>query len=688
MGKKKKVKSLEAILTRAEKLFRKANYPLAKTEFEKARKMVKPEDVEKLRDIAGKIKICNKEAEGLKAEDLVRRAKKYARKGNPQEALRCFEEAYGITGEDWIREKIDRLLAILHDHDISKAARGAETAGEYLKAADLYEQVFAAQNRGDILFKRARCLVKAGRHREAISIFRDLDVRDNSAVYDYGFALAKEGRYYECLKVWDNIRSQDSGFTEQKEAVRVLLKADLYNRFNEAKDFGRIYDETKYLINSAGLQGLDGLLEYSKYAWIDELWKEEQYENIAELLTRSPTEIRHALVLLYAKTYFKLAEMSNTHLDDLKLFWLNAVYSGVSGRLSSRPEEDERVRRELIQMAEDLIKRHVSTEDESAKGLLTLWNIERKLIKDLHTIVGNRQDLDHLVLTPQLAARFGKSDQVLQLIRENMSFFKNKEHYLIAGSYYSVVAQALFHMENGEYEEAIANLPNETNGDEFVDYGVNRVEFAYGLYCLENGGSKLGRYFEGSPALFDISPGYEKELIEKAMNVYEIHTLTRYKEVLNSIQRKRSSKGIASTLSIVMSRWAIEAYNDEQINAKTLATTLRKALSLDPENEHARGNLNDTKVDLEKIGLIKALDRHKMNKACKIAAESEYQEVRDDFFSFIKLNLDSLDQMGFEDKEKTFLLRDFYGWCSRVDESHPILYEIDDILDQLEQGER
>jgi len=197
MGKKKKVKSLEAVLTRAEKLFRKANYPLAKREFEKARKMVKPEDVDKLKDIAGKIKICGKKAEGQKAEDLVRRAKKYARKGNPQEALRCFEEVYRITGEDWIREKTDRLLAILHDRDISKAARDAEAAGEYLKAADLYEQVFVAQNKEDILFKKGRCLVKAGRYREAISIFSDLDVRDNSAVYDYGFALAKEGRYYE-----------------------------------------------------------------------------------------------------------------------------------------------------------------------------------------------------------------------------------------------------------------------------------------------------------------------------------------------------------------------------------------------------------------------------------------------------------------------------------------------------------
>lgn len=684
MGKKKKVKNLETILTRAEKLFRKANYPLAKREFEKARKMVKPEDVEKLRDITEKIKICGKEAAGLKAEDLVRRAKKYARKGNPQEALKCFKEAYGISGEDWVREKIDRLLAILHDRDISKAARDAEASGEYLKAADLYEQVFAAQNRDDILFKRARCLVKAGRHKEAISIFRGLDVGDNSSLYDYGFALAKEDRYYECLKVWDNIKSQDSGFTEQKETVRILLKTDLYNRFKEAKDFGRIFDETKYLVNSAGLQGLDGLLEYSKYAWIDELWKEEQYETIADLITGSPTEISNAMVPLYAKTYFKLAEMSDTHLDDLRLFWLNAVYSGVSGKLSSGPEEDEIVRRELIQMAEGLITRHVNGEDGSAEDLLTLWNKEQKLIKDLHALVGNRQDLAHLILTPQLAARFGKSAEVLQLIRENMSFFKNREHYLTAGSYYSLAAQALFHMENGEYEEAIANLPNETNGDEFVDYGVKRVEFAYGLYCLENGGSKLGRYFEGSPSLFEISPGYEKELIEKAMNVYEIHKLTRYKEVLDVIHRIGPSKGIESALSIVMSRWAIEAYNDERINDKTLAITLRKALALDPENEHARGNLNDTKVDLERINLIKALDKHKMNKACKIAAESEYQEVRDDFFAFFRRNLDSLDQMGFGDKEKAFLLRDFYGWCARVDDSHSILYDIDVMLDQLE----
>jgi len=298
MGKKKKVKSLEAVLTRAEKLFRKANYPLAKREFEKARKMVKPEDVDKLKDICREDQNMRQKGGRAKGRRSGEEGKKYARKGNPQEALRCFEEVYRITGEDWIREKTDRLLAILHDRDISKAARDAEASGEYLKAADLYEQVFVAQNKEDILFKKGRCLVKAGRYREAISIFSDLDVRDNSAVYDYGFALAKEGRYYECLRVWDNIRSQDSGFTQQKETVRIKLKADLYKRFKEAKDFGRIFDETKYLVNSVGLKGLHGLLEYSKYAWIDELWKEEQYETIAELLARPSTEISHALVLL------------------------------------------------------------------------------------------------------------------------------------------------------------------------------------------------------------------------------------------------------------------------------------------------------------------------------------------------------------------------------------------------------
>lgn len=248
MAKKKKAKSLQSILARAEKLFHRGNYPLAKREFEKAWRMVEQEGVtERREEIARKIEICSKEAERLKVEDLVKRAKKYARKRNLQGALRCFEQAHEITGEDWIRERIGRLQGALLRRDTVKAARDAEAGGEYEKAAALYEQAFITQKREDLLAKRACCLVKAKRYEEAISVFKDLVVSDHGAMYNYGFALARVGRYYECLKVWDNIASQVKGFLEQKKAVRSLLAADLYKRFGRGQDFARIHEEGQYL---------------------------------------------------------------------------------------------------------------------------------------------------------------------------------------------------------------------------------------------------------------------------------------------------------------------------------------------------------------------------------------------------------------------------------------------------------
>ncbi|MBW2145425.1 MAG: hypothetical protein JRG73_18870 [Deltaproteobacteria bacterium] len=676
---KKKTQSLESILARAEKLFDKGNYPLAKREFEKAGRMFERAD------IAEKIKICNKETEKLKAKDLVKRAMKHAKKNNLRKALGCYEEAYRISGDDWITEKIARLQEVLLGRDTGKAARDAEAAGQYLRAVELYEQTFTALKREEFLIKKARCLVKAERYGEAISVFQNLTLSDIGALYDYGFALAKLGRYYGCLKIWDDIASRDSGFLEQKEAVRSLLEEDIYRRFDRANDFASIYEEGGYLLNSTNRQGLDGLVEYCKYAWIEELWKEERYETIAGLLFHSPAKMEPTLLGLYAKICFKLAETSGAHLADLTMFWLTAVYSEIVGRCSSGAEDRAKIRRKLIRMAEDLIKKYADPGEDAAEKQVIGWNIEKKLVEDLYDLVGDREDLAHLVCTPQFAARFGKSDQVLRLIRDNRDFFGNTEHYLMTGSYYSPAGQSLYHLERGEYEKALASLPDTKDGDEFQNYGILRVKFAYGLYCLEQGFSRPGRYFETATALFDISSRYEREFKEKAFEVYEPDELRRYEEVLIDIHRKRPSKSIKEALSLVMSRRAIEEYNQDLMNSRNLEITLIKALTLNPENELARGTLNDLQVDLEIQELDKALIKFRMNKACKIAAESEYQEVLDYFFDFMEKCVEGLDEMGLTNKEKILRLNDLHGWCTRVDDSHSILYDIDRMLKQLEQ---
>ncbi|MBW2738051.1 MAG: hypothetical protein JRE64_04205, partial [Deltaproteobacteria bacterium] len=450
-------------------------------------------------------------------------------------------------------------------------------------------------------------------------------------------------------------------------------------------DFARLYKEGKYLLDSAGRQDMAGLVEYCKYAWIKELWRDEQYDTIWELLFDFPATVEPVLIALYAKTCFKLAKISGTHLSDLSMFWLTAVYnSELSGKFSLEVEQREIVRQKLIQMAEALIKETVNPGDETAQTVLTCWNIDNKLIKYIHALAGDREDMAHLVCTPRFAALFGKSAQILRLIKGNKNFFDNTEQYLMTGCYYSPAGQSLYHLEARQYEKAFDSLPEVIDRDEFATYGMLKVKFFCGLNCLENGEGHLRRYFDTVPALFDIDSCYEKELIDKAMNSYELDELNRYEDVLNIIHIKRPSKGIKEALSMVMSIRAIGMYNKKLINDKTLNIILKKALALNPKNEHARVSIEDNKVGLEIIELQKAIGKNKMNKACKIAVESKYENVRSCFFGFIEYSVKTLHEMDKEDEEKIFFLNEIYEWCARVDESHPILYDINKILRDLE----
>ncbi|MDL1968186.1 MAG: hypothetical protein LWW97_06465 [Deltaproteobacteria bacterium] len=306
------------------------------------------------------------------------------------------------------------------------------------------------------------------------------------------------------------------------------------------------------------------------------------------------------------------------------------------------------------------------------------------MIKDINALAGDREDTAHLVCTPRFADLFGKSAQILRLIKENKTFFENTEQYLMTGCYYSQAGQSMYHLETRQYEKAFDSLPEVIDGDEFATYGMLKVKFFYGLYCLEIGERQLRQCFDTVPALFDISSDYEKKLIEKAIEFYELDELNRFEEVLNIIHIKRPSKEIKDALSLVMSRRAIEMYNKNLINDKILNIILQKALALNPKNEHASVSLDDTKVDLELMALDKAIGKHKMNKACKIAVKSKSEKVRSCFFEFMEHTVQTMYEMDTEDDEKILFLQNTYKWCARVNKTHTILHDINWMLRSLE----
>jgi len=209
MGKNKKKKGLKndpaAILEKGEKFFQKGNYPLAKKEFEKLGEVAGQNDLLK------KIEICDQEIQKQNARELLKRARKIEKGGNPQAAVKCFEEAHAILGEDWIREKIERLQNKSQEMDVRRSAKDAEAAGDYLRAAELYDRLISAGESEAMRLRKAICLARGEAYEDAVSAFKPLALEEPVHRYDFGFAL---GKHYAGKTVQDTD-------TEKSSLIRV-----------------------------------------------------------------------------------------------------------------------------------------------------------------------------------------------------------------------------------------------------------------------------------------------------------------------------------------------------------------------------------------------------------------------------------------------------------------------------------
>ncbi|OQY41901.1 MAG: hypothetical protein B6240_14580 [Desulfobacteraceae bacterium 4572_87] len=682
MGKKKKKQGLRndpaAILKKGEKFFKKGNFLLAKKEFEKLEMPSGQEDLLK------KIDICNREIQKENARGLLKRAKKIEKSGNPENALKWFEEAYGVLGEDWIRAKIEQLRNVTETLDVSREARNAEAVGDYLKAAELYDRVSANHDNPNMALRRAGCLVKGEAYAEAVSAFQSIALENPEHIYNFGFSLAKTGKFFECLKTWERIPSRDERFLEQISRVRDLLVCDLYAAFEKQADPERVYKAGKYLLETGYAEpGLSRVVEQCMLAWIEILWENEDFDGIWELLRRNMLKMEPALLPLYAKVGFKRAEKSENHGEDLAMFWLSAVYSERFESQFSDPDTCHGARKLLIDWAENLLKGK-SRADEEREKISAQWLLEKEVTALIHALIQHSKKTRLQVLSPRLAAQTGKSSECLALIQKSRRFFKNREEYLRTGCCYSPNWESFYHLVGGEYEKAVQTLVPGESGDEFADYARGRVFFAYGLSCIKTGTRPPDEVPDSLNILFETAPEYEKQFIGKALDAEGLKELQRFEETLMDIHDRRPSNDLAKAMSLVMSRHAFARISKRQITEKVFAMLIKKAMEIDPENEHARGLLEDAQSNLHLEALDKALSRLKMGMACKIVNESESETVREAFFDYLERSVKDIEAEVDSKREQIFYLKDIYKWIVKVDDDHDLLYDIEEIIEELE----
>jgi hypothetical protein len=315
---------------------------------------------------------------------------------------------------------------------------------------------------------------------------------------------------------------------------------------------------------------------------------------------------------------------------------------------------------------------------------LAQWSLEKEATEEIRDLVRKRKKSVLPVLTPRLAAQMGKSTEFLVLIRKNRRFFKNREDYLRIGCCYSPARESFYRLVGGEYEKAVQTLTVGEGGDEFTDYAGGRVFFTQGLLCIKRGAGPPDEYPGSMAAFFETVPEYEKKFVKEALDAEDANVLQRFEEALTNIYDRRPLDGLAEALSLVMSRRAVKMISQKLINEKVFSMRLKKALELNPGNEHARGLLRDAESNLEMMAVEKALDRHKMNAACKIVIESRSDVVREAFFDYFERSIEDIEEEVSSESEKIFYLKDIYKWCVRVDDDHDILYDIEEMIEELE----
>ncbi len=314
--------------------------------------------------------------------------------------------------------------------------------------------------------------------------------------------------------------------------------------------------------------------------------------------------------------------------------------------------------------------------DDLNRAVATHFDMDKSLMADLLAISGDLQESHSVpwISTPCFLKRYGLSDAVLAMIRENRDYFRDEEHYLSTGACYSRIGESFYALKTGSAKEAFNRLESmdaADSTDEFTNYARRLIRFEYGKFVLENGEKNFLDYFDSAAGLFETVPGVEKKFSQEMMQ-YDGRHLFEYESLLGFLYKLRPSASISEAYSFFMGQVALEKFNRGKINNKQCLVALEKALDVDPGNEYVIHLKEQIAIVLEMDALYSAMNKRKMGKAVALATKSPFPELRDKFFEFIEQMMEQIEESGLEKHYHIAELNDLRNSCMAVDPLHPI----------------
>jgi len=672
-------------LSRADKLIGKGSFAAAVAELRKLLAVVDDPDLRSA--VQHRLEHCDLELRKQQAKEWIKRGRKSEKRGKLTDALSAFRQAQRLGEEPWMAPRISDLEAELEKQTLAAQGRRAEDAGQWQAAARLYAAAGAEAAHQKMRLIQARARLEAGDHAAAAEIYGragDLSKRDR---YDWGYCHYRLGQLASCLEAWDGLSAPSPELVGQRDAVRRLLHDQVLAEFASAEEPGiELRPLAAYLHQIRPTEETETILYYYFLRRLESCWRERQLVALLDILDEetplASTSIHQhpKLVEVYAKTGFKLAETSADHLPLLNLYYLTAVYRRrFSTKRTGEKVRPDDIRAMLIHLGDELVDGYRDGRDRGTQYNLRLWSLEKAITAELWSILPkNRVAVSQAICTPQFAWRFGCGPAVISLLEQNSHRARDLKTLLALGAYFTPYGPSLYAIELGTEAPAETARPRSEPQNEFERFALNKLCFFDGLSAVRAQRSPPRRFFHAALELFAIDDEDESRFLALAAKEQDPEMVDQYIEMLRQLCRARPRGEARTTLSRLMSQRASDQFFAGEISVKVFRNILHQTLQWDPDNEGARGALEDARLDQELVDLRRAFGRRKYDRFCQIARDTEFEEVHDTFWQLLADAAGTAHQL--DPEFRPVALWELKRCVLTVDPDHPLMGRIDRML--------
>lgn len=671
--------ALAQLLERGHRFYAKKNFHLAKQAFEAALQM------QPNQELLEKIQICSAAIAAHERKETIKRGRKLEKKGKHAAALQYFEKARSEEPESWLETKIAELRDKLAHSTASSLVAGVDESDDLETRLAAYDKALAVKPSRGLWEKKGECLLQLGRIEEAMEVYAWHSPCSDRGRYCFGYACARSGQYRRALEQWTGIEVKTRSLLEQAKALVPFVGREV-----DAEAFGYAVPYTFFnaVADTTLFDDLRDCARYFRYRYIEELWAQEEYRAILEVLSSHPETMSLPLLELYAKLYFKLAERDIGYLEPLISFWLTAVHNDrLLGALHATQMMGEDanlglIREKLVQCLADLIDRF-EREGLMVDRLRALWETEARIIQQMRELSVPTGALEIFPCTPAFAARFSLCEQIFSVLEaRRKASGDDTEQSLEASAFFSAAGPALMLSTLGEDNSALACVPRDTE-DEVGAYCRQRVFLGLGMKKARQGEKQIKKLFVEALPLLKKHSRYVDEIIEFAYSGESVDSYVGLADVMEYLSVHLETSRFREATAHAMGIKAVELLNSG-VNKNIVKKLLGNALEIYPQSELAQSTLAELRNRMEFDELSKAFQRQNLSKAVQIINRSRNPTQIQYFFETMEAWYESTRH--WDHSERLTALWEFYQSCRLVDPDHPLTLELAGELEPLEKA--